>query len=607
MHPPRRSALRAALRSLACGALAAAALTGCGGGDDEDPLAPYRTQTVNWAACEPTILGADTDKLRDAWKRLGDRLQCAYLRAPMDWNAPDKGDVAVSLMRVASAQPQLRQGSLLTNPGGPGGDGLGSALSLYFAYAGSNPDTALGKLQLQLLDTYDFIGFSPRGMGDSTSVVCTGNAFMRPTGHTQDPLDPVNLDNALYNGKYVAAACARNPITPHIHTEATARDMDLIRTVLGDERLNYIGYSYGTWLGAWYAGLYPERVGRMVLDSVWPLSDAMETRLFDLPRARQAAHTDILLPYAARHDGYFGLGTSAAGVQARIAQLDWRIRNALGLLGGAIYDRSDSDKYVASIKAGTWLDAAFRAAQTAQAGVPPAQRNEAIAQAVEQAIEQAAENQDFVPGPGTSNALVQEQVAALWQGSGRLGLSPAQPASYRGQEGFWTVSCNDDASDTDLSAWRQRFAQATLDAPLFAGVLLDDVCLFWSRPGVQKPAIERLKDLPILLIQDEYDSATPAPGAMRMFALLPKAQLIYVPGEYHHGLFPYMDDCVDLAATRYLLGASLAQRQTDCPALPLKQDAQALQKAGQIGTASAYLDPQEAERLIRHYKRFIRP
>jgi len=126
-----------------------------------------------------------------------------------------------------------------------------------------------------------------------------------------------------------------------------------------------------------------------MLDSVWPLSDTMETRLFDLPRARQAAHTDLLLPYAARHDGYFGLGTSAAGVQARIAQLDLRIRNALGLLGGAIYDRGDSDRYVASIKAGTWLDAALGAAQTARAGVPEAQRNEAIVQAVEQAIEQA--------------------------------------------------------------------------------------------------------------------------------------------------------------------------------------------------------------------------
>jgi len=607
MHLPLRFSSDIAFRSLTCAALALTLLTGCGGSDDEDPLAPYRTQAVGWAACEPTILGEESDGLKAVWERLGERLQCAYVRAPMDWNAPDKGHVTLSLMRVASAQPQVRRGSLLANPGGPGGDGLDSALSLYSAYAGSNPDTALGRMQLQLLDTYDFIGFSPRGMGDSTSIVCTGNAFMRPTGQTQDPLDPVNLDNALFNGKYVADACAKNPVLPYINTDATARDMDLIRALLGDEQLNYIGYSYGTWLGAWYAGLYPERVGRMVLDSVWPLSDAMETRLFDLPRARQAAHTDILLPYAARHDGYFGLGTSAAEVQARIDQLDWRIRNALGRLGSAIYSRRDSDDYVATIKAGTWLDAAFKAAQAAAAGAPPQQRGEAVVQAVDQAIARASGSGGFVPGPSTANALVQAQVFALWQGTGYLWLSPAKPASYRNNEGFWTVSCNDDDADTDLSSWKNRFARATLDAPLFAGVLLDDVCLFWSRPSVQKPSIERLKDLPILLIQDEYDGATPAPGAMRMFALLPRAQLVYVPGEYHHGLFPYMDDCVDLAATRYLLGESLAQRQTDCPALPLRQDAQALKKAGRTGAPSAYLDPEEAERLISRYKRSIRP
>lgn len=606
MHLPRRFSLSTGLRSLACAALAMAALTGCGGGD-EDPLEPYRTQTVGWAACEPTILGEEGDGLTALWERLGDRLRCAYVRAPMDWNAPDKGDVTVSLMRVASAQPQVRKGSLLANPGGPGADGLDNALSLYSAYAGSNPDTALGRMQLQLLDTYDFIGFSPRGMGDSTSVVCTGNAFMRLTGHTADPLDPVNLDNALFNGRYMAQACAKSPVLPYINTDATARDMELIRVLLGEEKLNYIGYSYGTWLGAWYAGLFPERVGRMVLDSVWPLSDAMETRLFDLPRARQAAHTDLLLPYAARHDGYFGLGSSAADVQARMDQLDWRVRNALGMLGGAIYSRHDSDKYVALIKAGTWLDAALRQARTTQAGVAPEQRDAAIVQAVDRAIAQAAEHQDFVPGPGTSNALVQAQVLAMWQKSGHLWLSPYTPKSYANNEGFWAVSCNDDVSDTDLSAWRRRFEQATLSAPLFAGVLLDDTCLFWSQPSVQKPAIERLKDLPILLIQDEYDGATPAPGAMRMFALLPQAQMIYVPGEYHHGLFPYMDDCVDLEATRYLLGESLAQRQTHCPALPLKQDAQALKKAGQVGAPSAYLDPEAAERLIHRYKRSIHP
>jgi|GEM_PF-3871869 len=108
MHLPRRFSLSTCLRALACGALAVAALTGCGGGDDEDPLAPCRTQTVRWAACEPTIFGADTDKLRQTWQRLGDRLQCAYVASI---KAGTWLDTALGAAQTAQAGAPRRPGA----------------------------------------------------------------------------------------------------------------------------------------------------------------------------------------------------------------------------------------------------------------------------------------------------------------------------------------------------------------------------------------------------------------------------------------------------------------------------------------------------------------
>ncbi len=128
-----------------------------------------------------------------------------------------------------------------------------------------------------------------------------------------------NLQRAQHNARLMAQACLNNPLSQHIHTEATARDMDLVRALLGDDKLHYIGYSYGTWLGAWYARLFPERVGRMLLDSSLNIGERLDEQLILQEMADQRILDQIMLPYAARHQDKLALGDAATLHNALLA------------------------------------------------------------------------------------------------------------------------------------------------------------------------------------------------------------------------------------------------------------------------------------------------
>lgn len=205
-------------------------------------LLPFYEQTLDWTACD----------------RGGAAFDCTYVTAPLDWENPGGGTIELSIVRhQATGQPM---GSLLTNPGGPGASGRDLILD--------SVDYAVGA---DLAENYDVIGFDPRGVGDSTAVACFDPADM--DAYLYDiPASPRDTDaweaELTERNQAFADACEANSdgILPHITTVNSARDMDLIRAVLGDTQLNYLGYSYGTFLGATYAELYPEKAGRLVLD-----------------------------------------------------------------------------------------------------------------------------------------------------------------------------------------------------------------------------------------------------------------------------------------------------------------------------------------------------
>lgn len=204
-----------------------------------DDLLPFYGQTLTWSQC-------------------GTGFDCTDVTAPLDWENPGEGEITLSVVRHQATG--TTQGSLLTNPGGPGASGV--------ELIRDSLDFAVGAA---LIENYDVIGFDPRGVGESTAVTCFDAEGMDdylysiPAGKRGSAEWEAELLDAH---KEFADACEANSggILPYVTTINAARDMDLIRAVLGDKQLNYLGYSYGTFLGATYADLYPDKAGRLVLD-----------------------------------------------------------------------------------------------------------------------------------------------------------------------------------------------------------------------------------------------------------------------------------------------------------------------------------------------------
>jgi pimeloyl-ACP methyl ester carboxylesterase len=190
------------------------------------------------------------------WKNCGSGSDCTTLKAPVDWDDPSGEQIELAISRhKASAQSM---GSLLINPGGPGGSGF---------------DFAQGFFPSQgVYDNYDIIGFDPRGVGRSTPIVCFEDDADRDEmiyGTYDDPYGSEGWKAELdVRQKAWVDACEENTgeLLAHIDTVSVAHDMDMIRAVLGDETINSLGYSFGTYIGTVYAELFPEKVGRMVLD-----------------------------------------------------------------------------------------------------------------------------------------------------------------------------------------------------------------------------------------------------------------------------------------------------------------------------------------------------
>ena len=215
-------------------------LAACGGGDGDDPLAGFKGQKLAWQSCDPAILGdsgaATLNKSNVTLERFGTRLSCATMRAPLDYANPGKGELQVAFMRVAAEDPAQRQGAIMLNPGGPGGDGLILAPVFGAMWSGADEQTTTGALYRQMARSFDLVGFSPRGTGASTRLQCNSDETKKFVANETADRSPTNLAAMLYNARLSAEACAKNPLTPYLNTDATARDMDLMRHLLGDEK-----------------------------------------------------------------------------------------------------------------------------------------------------------------------------------------------------------------------------------------------------------------------------------------------------------------------------------------------------------------------------------
>ncbi|WP_166879768.1 alpha/beta hydrolase [Salinibacterium sp. ZJ450] len=194
------------------------------------------------------------------WESCGASLQCTTADAPLDWDNPQAESIELALVRQV-AQGGDRLGSLLVNPGGPGSSG--------YDFVKDSLDFATSE---RLQSRYDIVGFDPRGVGSSSAVDCYDDPAEMDTYlyelPTQQPGSDAGIEETRASMASFGQACLEHtgPLLEHIDTVSAARDLDLLRAVLGDEKLNYLGYSYGTLLGATYAELYPGHTGRLVFD-----------------------------------------------------------------------------------------------------------------------------------------------------------------------------------------------------------------------------------------------------------------------------------------------------------------------------------------------------
>ncbi|GAA2789858.1 alpha/beta hydrolase [Saccharopolyspora taberi] len=422
-------------------------------------------------------------------------LECAQLEVPLDHANPDGRTLSVAVSRIrASGTPEEYRGALLVNPGGPGGSGL--------EYAA----TKRAKLPESVQRSYDIIGFDPRGVGRSAPVDCgpAGGLFDHPTA------DPVDEDAFLAGLKRISDDCVKHigEVRPHINTANTARDMDLLRRALGQPELNYLGVSYGTYLGAAYAAEFPEHVGRMVLDSVVSPDD---WHTFDVKQGfAMIEQRDVLLRWIAAHPTT-GLGSTPEEVRANYDR-------ARGLLTGhPEFGPGEFDRLVYRTLSRT-------------------ERWEPFARAL----------------------------ATYLQTGDTTGFGPAEPTDRNYEAALRTVKCADSPrpSTSDVTG-AVRALRAADPQPVLTG-LEAATCAYWPEP--HEPARLGSNDIPpVLLTQASHDPTTPLAGAREMQARLGGSHMVTLHNSYSHGVFASQrNPCVDDTAAAYLVDGAVPAGDVEC-------------------------------------------
>ncbi|MCZ7462092.1 alpha/beta hydrolase [Streptomyces sp. WMMC940] len=445
-------------------------------------LRPYYAQRIDWETC-------------------GTDVQCGLLEVPLDYADPAAGTIRLSLARVRAADPDRRLGSLLYNPGGPGVSGVDAVKS-----AAELPTTP------ELAARYDVVGFDPRGVGESAPVRC---APVRAAGDA-GPVDitpdtPAEVDGLVRTTRETGAACrsVTGPRLGHVSTLETARDMDVLRAVLGDPGLNFLGVSYGTYLGTLYADLFPDRVGRLALDAaVDPRLDALES-LRGQAAGFQRALDAFLADCASRPE--CPLGTDPARAAKRLTDLLARLDRApLPVSGTELLDRDSAVVIMA----------------------------------------QSLYSRDSWP-------VLESAVAAALAGNGTefSGMvADAGEDSYG--HSFLAISCLDlppaVTSAEELQAALPSFREAS---PVFGEWLAWAAlgCADWPVDSVGTPrTVSAPGTPPILVVGTTRDPATPYDWAESLAGQLESGVLLTREGD-GHSAYNVGSVCVDRAVDRYLI------------------------------------------------------
>ncbi len=468
------------------------------------PTAParYTHQQLDWRPCAEEAA-----------------LECATMTVPRDWHHPGRGpDLAVAVSRHRASDPGRRIGTLLTAAGGPGGQGLLRPAD----HVRNAP--ALGA-------AYDIVGFDQRGVGRSTRAVCQTPEEFRAffAGDFRDDT-PADRARVIAASRTFAADCERRSdgLLPYLTTEQTARDVDLLRALLGERRISYYGPSYATMIGAYYATLFPHRIERMVLDSNIGFDGTWERFQRGQPTSFQRRFEEDFLPWLAARDATYHYGTTHAEAKAR-----WEARRA-ALREHPIVDGS--------------------------LVLGPNQLDNGTIQGIYR------ENNGFTL-LATALAALDDWPAADPAARATAGrvfgsyLSPEFLAEY------FAVTCGDTPWTRDLSVWAEVGAENTARWPLVGARTLafSAVCASWPAPTATRVRVTGAGLPPTLMLNSVHDPATSYEAALSAHRALRGSRLVTVTGNGDHGQYPGPNACVRSVVESYLLAGKVPAGDLTCP------------------------------------------
>ncbi|TDD83221.1 alpha/beta hydrolase [Actinomadura darangshiensis] len=447
-------------------------------------------------------------------------LQCASVRVPLDYARPKGEQITLELTRARHTASKS-QGVVLLNRGGPGAHGRD--LPAFFS------DSLPGKVAA----SYDWIGFDPRGVGASKPEMICDPGYQNPGRARPDTIPANAAEERAWKAKAKAYAddCARKygKMLPHMGTADAARDMDAIRAALGRQKINYFGYSYGTYLGAVYATMFPGRVRRMVLDSVVKPSGVWYQDNLDQNVAFEK-RIRAYFAWIARHHKVYKLGNT----ERKVADSYAKVRAAVKAkpIGGKIGPAELDDVFLAD----GYADFAWAAHASA--------------------LSAFAVRHDSAP------------LRKAWQPPPRL--------DQNNYTVYNAVQCRDASWPRDWSRWHadsERLYREGNRFETWGNTWYNAPCAFWPVPGGPPPRVQGTPSLsPILLVQATEDAATPYPGALETHRRFPTSRLLVQVGGRNHGVSLSGDKCVDGAVAAYLGGGRLPANRPgpdrECKAAP---------------------------------------
>ncbi|MGC4941071.1 alpha/beta hydrolase [Kribbella sp. DT2] len=463
------------------------------------PSAPVKSP-LTWGACPafdpPTV----------------SKPECATLEVPLDYSHPDGAKIQLAISRLASPHPDKRRGILLTNSGGPGGEGL-----RFPADIADGGGTKLAMPQ-SVRDSYDIIGIDPRGVGHSTPVTCDLTPAQQTSNIPPYARNAADVAQQAKVSRQVAKQCGASKtaaLLPHITTANTARDLDQVRAALGEAKASYLGISYGTYLGAVYTTLFPRTTDRVLLDS----SASPGGWDYDFQRRIARGFSDRFpdfAKYAAAHPEY-GLGSTPAQVTKKYYAM------------AAALDKTTTS--------GSPDGALFRQAT----------------------LSQLYYDKNF------------PALAELWK-SINAGTVPATRAAAAASDNYLAsqlhVICNDSRWPRSVLTYQLGVAVDRIRYPMFGAASANiSACAFWPRQSEPQVRITDHGPSNVLIVQNQRDPITPLAGARLMrYALGDRARLVTADQGGHLSYLFKSNQCLNDTATNFLATGNRPHHDLNCQA-----------------------------------------